>query len=201
MANVLTGAYRIFIRDVAFTGAQIDNAIQTGKIPSTNWKQIFTNGDVTVKFSREILDLQTSQEGVVKSIISTHDTIEIEVPFADISKETIIKYCMINPVDVTDANFKPLKGSYRGADLSSNAKPLLIYHISYDPDNDGDTPKLGTGSDPQALLFFSVVNTSGIELTYSPDAQQVLKVTFKALSVKGTTKTGAGVFGLLTAED
>lgn len=200
-SNVLTGAYRVFIRATVFTPSQIDNAIATtgagaGEIPNTGWKQIFTNGNVSIRFSRETINLTTNQEGIRKIVFSSPDTVEISIPFADISYETIAKYVRVNPTNITSTPRVGLRGSYYGADATQNYLPLFIYHLAYDPDNNTDTPKLGTGSDPMAFLFFGVVPAGEIELAYEPDAQQIFTITFRAISVDGANNKGVvGAFG------
>jgi hypothetical protein len=199
-SNVLTGAYRVFFSTYSWSASEVDNAV-SGTIPNTvTWKQIFTNGEAKITISRDLLDLQTDQEGIRKRIINGIDKVEIEIPIADISYETIVKYFQINPTDVdTTGSVKALKGSYRGTEIT-NSFSILLYHTSYDPSNLTDTPKLGTGSDPTAMLFFKVVSASGLEITYNPSGQQILTLKLQALSVDGTNNKGVlGVVGTLSS--
>jgi hypothetical protein len=199
-SNVLTGAYRVFFSTYAWTAANIDSAVG-GTIPnSVTWKQIFTNGEAKITISRDLLDLQTDQEGIRKRIINGVDKVEVEIPIADISYETIVKYFQINPTDVdTSDGVKALKGSYRGTEIT-NSFSILLYHTSYDPSNLTDTPKLGTGSDPTAILLFKVVSASGLEISYNPSGQQILTLKLQALSVDGADNKGVlGVVGTLSS--
>lgn len=199
--NVMTGAYRVFIRKNPLDADQIDTCITEGRIPTSEWKQLFTEGDVTVRFSRETIDLKTNQEGLLKTLYSSYDTVEIEIPIADISYETVVEILRINPTDIsTSSSWKKLAGSYMGVDASSNPLSLLLYHLAYDSSNNSDIPKVGAGSDPTALLFFKVASASNLELAYTPGAQQILRVTLKAFATDGTTNKGVlGVFGSLAA--
>lgn len=202
-SNVLTGAYRVFWRSSPLTSAQIDDALDNTKryLPADGWKQIFTNGDVSLRFQRETINLTTNQEGIRKILFSSFDTVEVEIPIADVSYENVVSLIGINPVDTsTTQNVKKLSGSYFGVDATQNTFSLLIYHLSYDPDNNTNTPKLGIGSDPMAIVLFSVVNVSGVELAYTPDAQQIIRVTFRAVSVDGITQKGVvGAIGSFVA--
>jgi len=198
-SNVLSGAYRVFFSTYAWTAANVDTAVG-GAIPNTvTWEQIFTNGEAKITFSRDLLDLQTDQEGMRKRIINSVDKVEIQIPIADISYEKIVKYFQINPTDTaTTGSVKMLKGSYRGAE-TTNSFSILLYHTSYDPDNLTNTPKLGTGSDPTAILLFKVVSASGLEISYNPSGQQILTLKVQALSVDGANNKGViGVIGTLT---
>jgi len=199
-SNVLTGAYRVFFSTHTWSASQVDDAV-SGTIPSNiTWRQIFTKGDLRITFNRELLELSTDQEGVRKIQVASPETVEIEIPIADISYDVLVKYFQINPTDTATAGqTKVLKGSYKGTELSEGFT-VLVYHTAYDPDNLTDNPRFGTGSDPQAMLFFKCSSGAGVEINYTPDAQKVMTLRLKALSVDGNTNKGVlGAVGTFQA--
>lgn len=194
MSEVLLAKARAFHGPSLFSAAQVEAALDTtapaiptsGSTAPFTWKQVHMEGDASLSYSRPVVKLRThTEKGVQKILGDRDDGAQLTLPIADISIANLVNVIQESlGASVSDVSRKV--ESWEGVDLSSYARPIIVYHMEYDSDNEGDDPKIGTGADPNAILIFGAIPP--LELEYFGADQEIWEMTFELITQNGTTE-------------
>lgn len=194
MAEVVRTA-RVFVRNVLLTDTQCDAVKDSSQIPTSEWEQLYSKGDVTISAGREIIEVGNDQIGTTALYIA-NQPVEITLPLSEDSFNILLKYAQIDPTWSSGDTTFDYKDN-RGVELSGFS--LLIYDKNEDPTNETNTPDVT--ADSRTHIFFEVVNKAGTDIHYNSD-QGIVTLTLTALannSSSGNAKGLKGMCGTFTA--
>lgn len=211
MATHSSGANKLFFwtsSTTAFTTAFAENAYSSAKIgiagtsasSASLWGQVrkTMGGKITLTRNGEILELGNDVDGLQDIVISGPDIWELQ--FENVQMD-IPYFQNLTNLDPTQSNNWSATGrptgttsaiggklSYEGQSLLTNGITVLIYRAAYDPGNTTNTPKLGTGSDPLAWLFFKfVLADRSLILDYDSKGQLMFSCRMRAVGIDTTS--------------
>lgn len=170
---------RVFVKQTKLTDAQCNAIVTSRAVPTTDWVQVYTLGEVRVNYERETLMVGNDQIGMTK-VYQLGGKVSITLPMSEQTFDYISRYGLVDPSWSSGATAVDLKENI-GVALSGIS--LLIYSREFDITNETNTPDVT--ADTETICIFDAVTDANVEIVFSK-AQGVLTLTLTGMSNNGS---------------